>query len=123
MHSRTSIGCCQLAEIYGFEYDLSPEAFERDLKAYEAVNSVYSTMFLTINNDQIRFRPIIEKLGWRLVNVVDSLGHGTVVFMYVKNSPRTSIERTKKRLEGFGIKSKIPNAPKKEKKVLDKVVG
>lgn len=114
-----SSGCCQLREIYGFGnsvYDgtlrntqVSAEEFERELLERERSIDYVSMAYLTINSDQHPIlSPVLKKLKWRLVNVVNSIGHPTVIFMYVKNSSKTSIESTKNRLTNLGIETRIP---------------
>jgi hypothetical protein len=125
MKTKVSQGCCQLQEIFGFghtEYDgsgsrsLTPEEFEKELTEREKQLKYWSTWYLTINSDQYKiYADSLKKLNWRLINVAESLGHPTVVFMYVKSSPLANAEKTKIRLTELGIKVRIPGTLKKLK--------
>lgn len=118
MYWKKFTGCCQAVEIYGFgnsrfdgagEKDLSSEEFERLLLQKEKDLDHLSLKVVTINCDQYKvYGKSLKKLGWKLVNVSDSQGHPTVVFLYVKNSSKVSEERIKQRLTNKGIKVTLP---------------
>lgn len=125
MRTSRSSGCCQLQEIFGFgntrydgarTKDFTPAEFEERLIATEGTLKYCSMWYLTINSDQHKvYADSLKKLNWRLVNVSKSLGHPTVIFMYVKNAQLANVEETKKRLTELGIKVRIPGTPKKPK--------
>lgn len=128
-----SSGCCQLVEIYGFgqtPYDgfnrnrqTSIEEFETELTNLETIlDRSYSIKILTLNDHQYRhFGPSLQKLGWSLASVADSLGHNTVVFLYTKNSNLVTKDKIVERLTKNGLDlDKIP-VQRKRKKIVDKV--
>jgi predicted ABC-type ATPase len=127
-------GCCQAQVIYGFghsQYDganrngrATVEEFERELAEKEAQTNYYSVRLLTLNNEQyVQFGPSLTKMGWQLVNIADSLGHPTVVFVYVKNSTQVTKERIEQRLANAGIDIEtIPVQKKRNLKKLKKAV-